>query len=144
MARTQATVVALARDTAVNPGTANSAHAAGDYVQAVNSGVNVQDISKLLIVVTNGSASSITATVRATGNGVDVNGNTQVSPTPWNAVFTQATSGDLNVTVAAGATATFGRLTSGRFEQPDGNLYLDWSAAASVTFYAYQLAYNQV
>jgi hypothetical protein len=144
MARTAATVTTLQADAATTLGAANTAHASGDYVQAVNAGVVVQDISKLLIVITNGGGSSITATVRATGNGVDTGGNTQVSPAPSNVAFTQATTGDLAVTIGAGATSVIARLTSGRFEQPDGNLYLDWSAVTSVTFYVYQLPYNRV
>ncbi|MFJ5027796.1 hypothetical protein ACIQB5_06805 [Streptomyces sp. NPDC088560] len=143
MARTQATVVALARDASA-AATANSAHAAGDYVQVVNANLTAQNIGKLLIVATNGGASSITVTVRAAGNGVDTNGNTQPAVNPANAVFTQATTGDLNVTIGAGATVAMGPFTSGRFGQPDGNLYLDWSAVTSVTFTVYQLPFNKV
>lgn len=41
--------------------------------------------------------------------------------------------GPLTVTVAAGATAWIGPVESGRFEQSDGSLALDTSAAANVT-----------
>lgn len=142
MSRTQATITALTTDTGT-PSTTNNAHSGGDYATPVNaSPIGVQSTAQLTVAVTNGSGSAITATIRAAGNGVDTNGNAQPTIQPWDVVLTQATIGDLAVTVGAGATEWIGPFTTGRFQQPDGNLYLDWSATSSTTFQVIQLPYD--
>lgn len=148
-ARTAVTVTDLVRDGSAAP-SVNDAVAAGNYVECQTSsggGIPAEAqamIRKLFITVDNAGTAAVTATVRASGNGVDTGGNTQPAPEPWNTVFTQSTVGDLAVTVAAGATEAIGPFTSDRFEQPDGNLYIDWSSATDVTFTVYQLPFNVI
>lgn len=135
-ARTQANVVALSADAGVAQGSANSAHSGGEYI----SGASI-DPRKLTIVVVNGDSASHTVTIRASGNGNNTAGTAQVSPVPSSTVFTQSTLGDLVVTVANGTTQVIKLTTSDRFLQPDGNIYLDWSATTSMTYYVYASPY---
>lgn len=134
-ARGTATVTALVRDSSAGTApTVNNAVTTGMFVQTASGGTALVDVRKILLRVVNGTTAG-TMTVRAPGNGVDINGNTQVSPYPSNAVFTQGAVGDLQVTWGTVAgTLMVGPLTSDRFEQPDGNLYLDFSTATGVTF----------
>lgn len=137
-----ANITALAKDTAVTKAAANTPHTAGDYIAAGT--VGTTDLGKILLEVVNGTTAG-TVTVRAPGNGVDVAGNAQTSPYPSNAVFTQGAVGDLTAswgTVAG--TTMLGPFTTDRFEQPDGNLYLDWSTATGVTFYVHQEPFNTI
>ena len=60
---------------------------------------------------------------------------------PWvNTVFTQGGLGDASFVIANGTTQYIGPLTTDRFAQPNhvygGDLWLDWSAATSMTFSA--------
>ena len=55
---------------------------------------------------------------------------------PQDTVFTQATQGDLVVSIPAGDTYVSPPLETDRFTQPDGSLLLDWSASASVKVWA--------
>ena len=138
-ARTQATVVALSADAGVAQGSANSAHAGGEYVLG-----SAVDLRRLTLVVINGDSSPHSVIVRATGNGNNVAGTAQVSPVPSSTVFTQSTLGDLTVAVTNGTTQVIKLTTSDRFEQADGNLYLDWSATTSMTYYVYANPFNTV
>lgn len=131
-ARTAATVVALAADAGVAQGSANSAHAGGEYI----SGQGI-DLRKLTLIVINGDSASHTVTIRASGNGSNTAGTAQVSPVPTSTVFTQSTLGDLVVTVPNGTTQVIRLTTSDRYLQPDGNFYVDWSATTSMTYYVY-------
>jgi hypothetical protein len=138
-ARTQANVVALAADSGVAQGSANSAHSGGEYI----SGSSV-DLRKITLVVVNGDSANHNVIVRATGNGNTVAGTAQTSPVPASTVFTQSTLGDLTVTVPAGTTQVVRPSTSDRYAQTDGNVYVDWSATTSMTYYVYAGYYNTV
>jgi hypothetical protein len=138
-ARTAATVVALVGDAGVAQGSANSAHTGGDYI----SGATI-DPRKLTLIVVNADSSSHTVTVRASGNGNNAAGTAQVSPVPTSTVFTQSTLGDLVVTAAASTTQVVRLATSDRYLQPDGNIYLDWSAITSMTYYVIAGSYVAV
>jgi hypothetical protein len=150
-ARTQLTVagtgiVNLVRDSSVNLPAIFYGQVVdvtnGNYI-ACGSAAALQDARKILLAVTGKAVGTLT--VRATGNGVDVSGNTQVSPYPSNAVFTQGSEGDMTATFAAGTTVTYvGPLTSDRFLQPDGNIYLDWNGGTGSFVAALQFPFNIV
>lgn len=145
-ARTQLTPVQLVRDSISVTEAAATAAAATMYVQGVNASSpgSTIDLRKVLLRVIVGSTAT-TVTLRAAGNGVDVNGNAQTSPYPSNAVFTQGAAGDLVSASTTSATLDIGPLTSDRFIQTDsaGNsyLYLDFSQVTSVTVVAYELPF---
>ena len=144
MARTLvANIAALTRDNSVTQGSPNTPHTAGDYIAAGS--LQSTDLRKVLLNVQFGTTSG-TLTIRAPGNGVNVAGNTQTSPYPSSAVFAQGAVGDLQVAWGTTAgTVIVGPFTTDRFEQPDGNLYLDWSTVAGpVFFWVYQLPFVQV
>lgn len=139
VARTAGTVTLLTRDASGVVPTVNNAATAGFYVPGAST-----DLRKILIRVVNGTTAG-TMTIRAPGNGVDAAGNSQVSPYPSSAVFAQGATGDVLVTWSTTAgTLVVGPLTSDRFMQPDGNMYLDFSTATAVTFEIQQLPYNVV
>jgi hypothetical protein len=145
-ARTQLTPVQLVRDSISVTEAAATAAAATMYVQGVNASSpgSTIDLRKMLLRVIVGTTAT-TVTVRAAGNGVDVNGNTQTSPYPSNAVFTQGSAGDLVSASTTSNTLDIGPLTSDRFIQFDssGNtyLYLDFSQVTGVTVLAYELPF---
>jgi hypothetical protein len=146
MARTLvANITAMARDTGVSQAAVNAAHtgaAAGDYIAAGS--IQTTNLAGILLQVINGTTAG-TLTVRAPGNGVNVAGAAQVSPYPSSAVFAQGAIGDLQYSWGTTAgTAWFGPLSTDRFTQPDGNLYLDWSTATGVSFYAFQMPFITV
>jgi hypothetical protein len=136
-ARTQANVVALVTDGGAAQGAANSAHSGGEYISGTTNALR-----KLTLVVANGDSANHNVIIRATGNGNNVAGTAQVSPVPSSTVFTQSTLGDLTVTVPAGTTQVLMPSTSDRYEQTDGNMYIDWSATTSMTYYVYSKPYN--
>lgn len=112
----------------------------GNYVQGdTAAGALLQDPRGMIVQVTSAAAGG-SLIVRASGNGVDINGNAQVSPYPSNAVFVQGAVGDLTVPFLTGtATVTAGPFTPDRFQQPDGNIYLDWVGGSGATVCVYQL-----
>lgn len=145
-ARTQLTPVQLVRDSISVTEAAATAAAATMYIQGANAsspGSSI-DLRKLVIRAIIGTTAT-TVTVRAAGNGNDVNGNAQTSPYPANAVFTQGSAGDLVSASTTSATLDIGPLTSDRFIQTDsaGNsyLFLDFSQVTGVTVLAYELPF---
>lgn len=136
-ARTVITPVALTRDAATTQGAGNNADASNGNVIA-DPGPN-----HLLLIVANGGTAARTLTIRASGNGNDATGAAQSTP-PWETVFSQATRGDLVVTLAAGTNYVVPPLSTDRFTQPDGSISLDYDAATSLTVYAYTLPYNRL
>ena len=126
MARTQITAItALARDTVVSQAAVQTAVTTGNYISG-----GTQDISKIYLQVQWGTTAG-TVTVRAPGNGVNVAGAAQTSPYPSSAVFALGAQGDLAYSGGTvGGPAWIGPLSSDRFTQPDGNLYIDWSTAS--------------
>ena len=145
-ARTQLTPVQLVRDSVSVTEASATAAAATMYVQGVNvsSPNSTIDLRKLLLRVIVGTTAT-TVTVRAAGNGVDVNGNSRTSPYPSSAVFTQGSAGDLVSASTTSATLDIGPLTTDRFIQYDsaGNtyLFLDFSQVTGVTVLAYELPF---
>jgi len=141
-ARTLATVTALAKDSGAAV-TWNTPHTAGDYVAAGT--LSTANLGKVTLAVQWGTTAG-TLTVRATGNGNNVAGTAQTSPYPSNGVFTQGSVGDLTYAWGTTAgTAIVGPFTTDRFEQSDGNLYLDWSTVSGpVTYAVIQGPFNQI
>lgn len=147
MARTLvANITALTRDAGTAQAAPNTPHTgagAGDYI--ASGSIQTSDLRKILLAVQFGTTAG-TLTVRAPGNGVNVAGNAQPAIYPANAVFAGGATGDLNVVWGTTAgTILVGPFTSDRFEQPDGNMYLDWSTTAGpVLFWVTQLPFVQV
>ena len=145
-ARTQLTPVQLVRDSISVTEAAATAAAATMYIQGGNTSTpgSSIDLRKLLIRAIIGTTAT-TVTLRAAGNGVDVNGNARTSPYPTNAVFTQGSAGDLVSASTTSATLDIGPLTTDRFIQTDaaGNsyLFLDFSQVTGVTVVAYELPF---
>lgn len=144
MARTLvANISALVKDTGIAAAALNTPHTAGDYIAAGT--VASTRLDRIMLWVTWGTTAG-TLTVRATGNGVNVAGSAQVSPYPSSAVFAGGSQGDMTFSWGTTAgTALVGPFTTDRFEQADGNLYLDWaSAAGPVLFGVIQQPFNQI
>jgi hypothetical protein len=99
---------------------------------------------KVFLVVANGDSSSHTVIIRGAGYTGAANGAANSGiPVPSSTVFTQGTVGDLSVAVAAGTTQVIGPFTTDRFVQQNnvngGDMWIDWSAATDMTFWAYLL-----
>lgn len=136
-ARGTVTTIGLVRDGGTTTAGLTAASTNGHLVPGASS-----SLGKLLVRVVNGTTAG-TITVRAAGNGNDATGAAQTSPYPSNAVFAQGAAGDLTATWSTVAgTQVVGPFTSGRFTQPDGNLYIDFSTGTGVTFEVFQLPYN--
>jgi hypothetical protein len=139
-ARTQlptANILASSRDTFNTiPSAGFAAVAAGLYI-AGGSGTTEQDFRKMQIYCIIGSTATV-VTLRASGNGNNVAGTAQVSPYPSSTVFVGGTSGDLVSASTTSATLMLGPVTTDRYLQPDGNIYLDFSQVTGVTVYAIQ------
>lgn len=147
MARTAVTaLVSLAYDSGVAAGAAQSADATNGNILAfsITGTPPTYGPFKVLLVVANGDSASHTLIVRGSGyTGAASGAANSGILAPQNTVFTQSTIGDLSVAVAAGATEVIGPFTTDRFVQPNatngGDLWFDWSAATSMTFWAYLL-----
>ena len=96
---------------------------------------------KIRVVATGGAG---TAIIRATGNGNNAAGAAQTSPYPSSGVYAQGSVGDLAVAIGSGSTVTIGPLTSDRYTQADGNMYLDWGGTTTATFDVYAEPYDAV
>lgn len=145
MARTALTsgasgVISAAYDAGVQvPASPASADATNGNIIASTVGASYGSFQTLLVVA-NGDSSSHNVIIRGSGyTGAASGAANSGIPLPQNTVFTQATVGDLTVTVANGKTSVIGPLTTDRFAQSDGSLWIDWSAATSMTVYAIQL-----
>ena len=127
MARTALTASSLTQDagTALGAGatpdatTGNSVAAPGPYHGRV--------------LIKNGDSASHTCIVRGAGYGGAAGGSANSSIAAAGYPFAGASQGDLSVAVAAGATTVIGPLTTDRYTQADGSLWLDWSASTSMT-----------
>jgi hypothetical protein len=148
MARTAvaAGLVALGYDNAVALGAAQAADASNGNILSFNIANTPPTYGpfKVLLVVANGDASPHTVILRGSGYTGAANGaaNSGII-SPQNTVFAMSTLGDASYPVAAGVTSVIGPLTTDRFIQPNaangGDLWIDWSAATSMTFWAYLL-----
>ena len=134
-----ANVLAVSRDSF---GTLPSA-VAGATTMYFNSNPTgaIQAPSKVLFFFIIGSTATV-VTIRASSNGVNVAGTAQTALAPSSTVFTQSTVGDLVSASTTSATIQAGPLTMDRFQQADGNIYIDLSQATGVTVYALQLPFN--
>jgi hypothetical protein len=139
-ARTQLTsgyILASAGDTFNTVPSAGLAPGAGGMYIAGGTGATEQDFRKMQIFCVIGSTATV-VTLRASSNGNNVAGTAQTSPYPSSTVFVGGTSGDLVSASTTSATLVLGPLTTDRFLQPDGNIYLDFSQTTGVTVYAVQ------
>lgn len=128
MARTALTPVNLVRDGGVAQGAGATPDATNGNTVAAPGPFNA------IIVVKNADASSHSLILRAAGyTGTPTGAANSGLPLPQNTVFTQATTGDLTVAVAASATQVVKISTTSRFVQNDGSMLLDWSASTSMT-----------
>jgi hypothetical protein len=145
MARTALTsgasgVVTTAYDTGVAaPASPASADATNGNILGVTAGTSYGAFQTLLVVA-NGDSASHNVIIRGSGYTGTASGaaNSGIA-SPASTVFAQSTVGDLTVTVVNGKTSVIGPLTTDRFAQSDGSLWIDWSAATSMTVYAIQL-----
>jgi hypothetical protein len=126
-ARTALSTVLLVKDGSVAqvPAPASIAPmvAGGCYVPSPAGGP-----SYATLIVTNSGGASATVTVRGGGSGL-----TEAGTANPGSPFTEATSGDLVTSVAAGGTAYIGPFSSDRFTQASGAAYIDFSSGASGT-----------
>lgn len=129
-ARTAITPIALVNDAGVAAGAGTNVDASNGMTVASPGPFNV------IVRVDNGDSASHTVTVRAGGSGVTASGAAAVA-----VPYTQATVGDLVVTVGAGASQFIPIATTDRFTQADGSLSLDFSSATSMKVWVFQLPY---
>jgi hypothetical protein len=135
-------ITALARDAGTSQAALAASVSAGVYIAAGS--VSSAKLSGILLQVQWGTTAG-TVIVRAPGNGNNVAGSAQTSPYPSNAVFAQGAIGDLSYSWGTTAgTAVIGPLTSDRFTQPDGNMYIDWTGGAGSYFTVTQLPFNEI
>lgn len=131
MARTALTAVTAVR----NGGTALGAGATPD---ATNGNIYAAGPFKAEVVIHNADSSAHSVIVRAGGyQGLPGGAANSGYVTDQYQPFAQASAGDLSVSVAA-TSFTVLNLDSSRFTQPDGSLWLDWSASTSMTVYVKQ------
>lgn len=95
---------------------------------------------RLLLLVNNTDAAPHNLIVRASRSGVDAAGNVQVNPSA-NTVFTQATVGDLSVSVVNATTQAFVIASTDRFTQDDGSVSVDFGAGFLGTIWVFRLPY---
>lgn len=93
---------------------------AGTYTAPTANNDQVANNGRRVVHVKNGSGSSLTVTVNIGGA---INGHTPAA---------------IPVTIAAAADKYFGPFPAS-YNQPDGNVYLDYSAVATITRTVYEL-----
>jgi hypothetical protein len=119
-----------------NGGTALGAGATPD---ATNGNIYVAGPFKAEFLIHNADSSPHSVIVRASGyQGVPGGAANSGYVTGQYQPFAQASAGDLTVVVAATSYLTLSALDGDRFAQPDGSLWLDWTASTSMTVYAKQ------
>jgi hypothetical protein len=140
MSRTALTVTQLTtRDTGVNLG-------AGVTPDATNGNIVAGPIGAwhLTILVLNADSSNHTLIARAGGYAGAATGAANASyGVDQYQPFAQASVGDLSVTCAhtTGGYTLIESLTTDRYAQSDGSLWLDWSASTSLTVWVIQKPY---
>jgi len=133
MARTALTAVTSVR----NGGTALGAGATPD---ATNGNIYASPGPfKSEVIIHNGDSSAHTVIVRAGGyQGTAAGAANSSYVTDQYQPFAEASAGDLSVSVAATSYTVLAQLDGDRFAQPDGSLWLDWSASTSMTVWVKQ------
>lgn len=138
MARTALTATALARDTGSHLG-------AGATPDATNGNIVASPGPfKLGILVLNADGSDHTLIIRASGYAGAATGSANATyTTDQYQPFAQASVGDLSVTCAhaTGGYSLIEALTSDRYVQSDGSVWLDWSASTSMTVWVWTKPY---
>jgi hypothetical protein len=139
MARTVLTPVSLGRDAGVNLG-------AGVTPDATNGNIVPGPVGPyhLAILVLNADSSNHSLYVRASGYAGAATGGANASyALAQYQPFAQASVGDLTITCAhtTGGYTIIESLTSDRYSQIDGSLWLDWSASTSMTCWIVQKPY---
>jgi len=139
MARTALSVITLTRD-------AGTILGSGATPDATNGNIVAGPVGpfRLTILVLNADSSNHNLIVRASGYAGAATGAANASyATGQYQPFAQASVGDLTVTCAhtSGGYTLIEHLTSDRFAQPDGSLWLDWSASTSMTVWVAQKTY---
>lgn len=144
MARTAvaAGLVALARDSGVASAT-QAADASNGNILPFNISNTPPTYGpfNVVLAVTNADSASHTVILRASGyTGAASGAANSGLQKPAEIVFDTSSIGDLSVAVANGTTQYIGPLNTDRFVQPNatngGDLWIDWSAATSMTFSA--------
>ena len=150
MARTALTPLQLAYDAGIAQGASGTVDATNGNIVAWAPASSPATFGpfKVLLVVTNADSASHTCIIRGSGYTGAANGaaNSGILP-PQNTVFAQSTLGDLSVAVANGTTQVIGPFTTDRFTQPisaGGGMWIDWSAATSMSVWVYQLPVDAV
>lgn len=138
-ARTALTPVSLSRDGGTNL-------TAGATPDATNGNIVAGPVGAfhLSILVLNADSSDHTLIIRAGGYaGVPTGAANSGYVTDQYQPFAQASVGDLSVTCghATGGYTLIENLTTDRFSQADGSLWLDWSASTSMTVWVAQRPY---
>jgi hypothetical protein len=138
MARTALTATSLTRDTGSHLGVGATPDATNGNIVASPGPF------KLGILVLNADGSDHTLIIRASGYAGAATGSANATYTtdqyqPW----AQASVGDLSVTCAhaTGGYSLIEALTSDRYVQSDGSVWLDWSASTSMTVWVWTKPY---
>jgi hypothetical protein len=139
MARTALSVISLSRDAGTSLGN-------GATPDATNGNIIAGPVGpfRLSILVLNADSSNHNLLIRASGYAGSATGAANASyATGQYQPFAQASVGDLTVTCAhtSGGYTIIENLTSDRFAQSDGSLWLDWAASTSMTVWAIQRPY---
>jgi hypothetical protein len=131
MARTPLTAVTAVRSGGTPLG-------AGATPDATNGNVYPAGPFKAEVIIHNADSSAHSVIARAGGyQGVASGAANSGYVTDQYQPFAQASVGDLSFSVAATSYAVL-TLESDRFTQPDGSLWLDWTASTSMTVYIKQ------
>jgi hypothetical protein len=140
MARTAITtgLASIGRDAGTLAPSAQAADATNGNIVPFTTGSSYGAYSTVLIVA-NADSASHNVIIRSGGyTGAAAGAANSGIPSPAATVFAQSTVGDLTVTVANGTTKYIGPFTTDRFTQSDGSLWIDWSAATSMTIIVLQ------
>ena len=141
MARTSLTPVQLAWDGNVAEGASGTVDATNGNIVPFNITNSPPEFgaNNVVLLVTNGDASSHNVIVRGSGYTGAANGAANSGiPAPGAQPLAQAMVGDLSVTVANGTSQFVGPFSTDRFAQADGSLWVDWSAATSMSVWVLQ------
>lgn len=139
MARTVLNPVSIGRDAGVSLGSGATPDAANGNIVAGPVGP-----WHLAILVLNADSANHNLLVRASGyQGVAAGAANSGYLTDQYQPFAQASVGDLTVTCAhtGGGYTLIESLTTDRFSQQDGSLWLDWTASTSMTVWVIQKPY---
>jgi hypothetical protein len=134
MARTAITVSPFVRDGGLTDPAGTTIDSTNGMTVTANTGgggTPVADPGKMLLRVTNTAAAAYSVILRGSGyTGLPAGAVNSGIPPVQNTVYTQATVGDLAVSVATTGVAWLGPFSTDRFAQPDGSLSVDFSSTS--------------